>query len=53
MLGLQLYVITTTPTNGMGSVMANLDTHLKYQVKLEQTGVYVGTGPDWEDDEET
>ena len=53
MLNLQLYVIHTTPTNGMGPVMASLEAHLAYQVKMEQTGVYVGAGPHWEDDEET
>ena len=53
MLQLQLYVIHTTPASGMGPVMANLEAHLAYQQEMERTGVYVGAGPHWEDDEET
>ena len=53
MLQLQLYVMHTTPTGGMGPVMANLEAHLAYQQEMERTGVYVGAGPHWEDDEET
>jgi uncharacterized protein YciI len=53
MLQLQLYVVHTTPTSGMGPVMANLEAHLAYQVKMEEAGIYVAAGPHWEDDEET
>ena len=53
MLQLQLYVIHTTPTGGMGPVMDNLETHLAYQVQMEKQGCYVAAGPHWEDDEET
>ena len=53
MLQWQLYVIHTTPTKGMGPVMANLEAHLAYQQEMERTGVYVAAGPHWEDDGET
>lgn len=53
MLQLQLYVIHTTPAGGMGPVTANLEAHLAYQQEMERTGVYIGAGPHWEDDEET
>lgn len=51
MLQKQLYVVFTTPTNGMGPVMENIEDHLKYQVHLEETGVMLGAGPFWDDDE--
>ena len=53
MLGWQLYVIATTPTGGLAPVMANLEPHLEYLVKMEQAGVYVAAGPHWDDDEES
>jgi len=53
MLQKQLYVVFTRPTNGLGPVMENLETHLAYQVKLESDGIMVGAGPFWLDDEET
>jgi len=53
MLNKDLYVITTTPTGGMDAVMANLEEHLKFQVKLEQDGIMFGAGPLWADDEHT
>ncbi len=53
MLCLQLYVVFTKPANGLGPVMANIEEHLKFQVKLEQDGIMVGAGPHWLDDEET
>jgi uncharacterized protein YciI len=53
MLQKQLYVVFTRPTNGLGPVMENLETHLAYQVKLESDGIMVGAGPFWLDDEKT
>ena len=35
MLQKQLYVIQTTPTNGLGPVMENIGPHLEFQVKIE------------------
>ena len=51
MLQKQLYVVLTTPANGMGPVMANIEAHLKFQVELEQKGIMFGAGPFWTDDE--
>lgn len=53
MLNKDLYVIMTTPTGGMDAVMANLEDHLKFQVKLERDGIMFGAGPLWADDEHT
>lgn len=47
----QLYVIFTTPTNGMGPVMENLEKHLEFQVSLERDGIMFAAGPMWNDDE--
>jgi len=52
MLQKQLYVVFTTPVNGLGPVMENLDEHLKYQMKLESDGIMFGAGPFWDDKEE-
>ena len=51
MLQKQLYVVFTTPANGMGPVMANIEVHLKFQIELEQKGIMFGAGPFWTDDE--
>lgn len=53
MLQKQLYVINTTPTNGLGPVMENIAEHLEFQVKIEQDGIMFAAGPLWADDEET
>ncbi len=53
MIQKQLYVIFTTPTDGMGPVMENLEEHLKFQISLEQRGIMLGAGPMWADDEHT
>ena len=50
-LAKQLYVVFTTPMNGIGPVMANLATHLKFQEQLEHDGIMFGAGPLWTDDE--
>jgi len=51
MLNKDLYVVFTTPTNGMGPVMENIEAHLKFQVTLEEKGIMFGAGPFWEDNE--
>ncbi len=51
MLQKQLYVVFTTPTNGLGPVMENVGPHLKFQVELEEKGIMFGAGPFWTDDE--
>ncbi len=53
MLQKQLYVVFTTPTDGMGPVMENIREHLKFQVELERKGIMLGAGPFWADDEFT
>lgn len=53
MLHKDLYVIMTTPTDGIGPVMANLGPHLAHQVEMEQSGIMFGAGPFWADDEHT
>jgi uncharacterized protein len=53
MLRWQVYVIHTTPMNGLGPVMENIGPHLEYQVRMEKEGVYIAAGPHWEDDEDT
>lgn len=53
MLQKQLFVVFTTPVNGMGPVMENIEEHLKFQVSLEQRGIMLGAGPFWADDEHT
>ncbi|MEL7526558.1 MAG: YciI family protein [Pseudomonadota bacterium] len=53
MLQKQLFVVFTSPTNGMGPVMENIEEHLKFQVELEQRGIMLGAGPFWADDEHT
>lgn len=53
MLQKQLYVVFTTPADGMGPVMEHIEEHLKFQVSLEERGIMVGAGPHWEDDEHT
>ena len=53
MLQKQLFVVFTSPTNGMGPVMENIEEHLNFQVELEQKGIMLGAGPFWADDELT
>lgn len=53
MLQKQLYVVFTTPTDGLGPVMENIEPHLRYQVDLEARGIMFGAGPFWTDDEES
>ena len=51
MLCKNLYAVFTTPNNGMGPVMANLDKHLEFQIGLEKNGVMFGAGPFFADNE--
>ncbi len=51
MLRKQLYVVFTTPTNGLGPVMEVIKEHLAFQVDLEQRGIMFGAGPFWTEDE--
>jgi len=51
MLQKQLYVVFTTPENGLGPVMENLKEHLAFQIDLERRGIMFGAGPLWSDDE--
>jgi hypothetical protein len=51
-LAKQVYVIFTTPTNGIAPVMENLEQHLEYQELLERRGVMFAAGPHWTDDEQ-
>lgn len=51
MLNKDLYVVFTKPTNGMITVMENLEDHLKFQVSLEKQGIMFGAGPFQEDNE--
>lgn len=53
MLQKELFVVFTTPTNGLGPVMHNIEPHLKFQVELEEKGIMFGAGPFWADDGET
>ena len=50
-LGMQLYVILTTPTGGMDAVLAQMGAHLAFQKQLEHDGVMFAAGP-FADDEE-
>jgi uncharacterized protein len=51
MLHKQVYVVFSTPTEGIGPVMENLATHLEHQRSLERAGVMLAAGPHWTDDE--
>ncbi len=53
MLQKQFYVVFSTPTNGVGPVMENLEAHLAHQCKIEADGIMVAAGPHWTDDEES
>jgi uncharacterized protein len=43
-LAKQLYVVVTTPTNGMGPVMENIKEHLAFQESLEAQGIMFAAG---------
>jgi uncharacterized protein YciI len=50
-LAKQLYVVFTSPLNGIDPVMANLAVHLQFQEALERDGIMFAAGPHWTDDE--
>ena len=52
-LAKQLYVIFTTPANGIKPVMDNIKEHLAFQVELEKDGIMFAAGPNWTDDEKS
>lgn len=52
LLAKHLYVVFTSPLNGMSPVMENLEAHLKFQGELEAKGVMFGAGPFPDDKEE-
>ena len=45
LLAKKLYVVMTSPVNGMGPVMRVLDKHLAYQNKIQDEGIMFGAGP--------
>ncbi len=51
-LAKQLYVVFTSPVNGIGPVMENFADHLEFQEKLEREGIMFAAGPHWTDDEQ-
>jgi uncharacterized protein len=52
MLQKQLYAIFTTPVDGIGPVLENLEDHLAFQMQLENEGIMFAAGPMWTDDEQ-
>ena len=52
LLAKRLYVVFTTPTNGLGPVMKNLEDHLEFQRILQDKGLMFGAGP-FSDDAES
>lgn len=51
-LGMRLYAVLTTPTNGLGPVLEHLQEHLAYQAQLEERGIMFAAGPFADDTEE-
>jgi uncharacterized protein len=45
LLGMRLYVISSTPTNGLGPVLQKLNEHIEYQTSLERDGIMFAAGP--------
>ncbi len=50
-LAKKLYVVFTSPAEGLGKVMENLEEHLAYQHNIEQNGTMFAAGPFATDDE--
>ncbi len=50
-LAKKLYVVFTSPSEGLGKVMENLGEHLAYQHEIEQNGIMFAAGPFATDDE--
>jgi uncharacterized protein YciI len=53
MLQKQLYAIFTSPVDGIGPILANMEDHLAFQVSLEREGILYAAGPMWSDDEKS
>ncbi len=51
MLAKKFYVVFTSPAEGLGKVMENLEQHLAYQHEIEQNGIMFAAGPFATDDE--
>ncbi len=51
-LGMRLYAVITTPTNGLGPVLEHLQDHLAYQKQLEYKGIMFAAGPFADDAEQ-
>ncbi len=51
MLAKKLFVVFTSPAEGLGPVMENLEEHLAYQHEIEQNGTMFAAGPFATDDE--
>ncbi|CAL9464415.1 YciI family protein [Streptomyces sp. enrichment culture] len=45
LLAKRLYVVTSTPANGLSPVLDNLEPHVAYQTELEVAGVMFAAGP--------
>tara|TARA_A100001037_G_C15072865_1_gene600291 strand:- start:966 stop:1358 length:393 start_codon:yes stop_codon:yes gene_type:complete len=45
LLGKELFVVFTCPSNGMEPIRENIKDHLAYQAMLEDTGVLFAVGP--------
>ena len=45
LLAMQLFLVQSIPTGGLGPVMDNLDPHVAYQVQLEKDGIMFAAGP--------
>jgi uncharacterized protein YciI len=52
LLAKKLYVVFTSPVNGLGPIMEILDEHLAYQNKIQNEGIMFGAGPFSDDAEE-
>ena len=50
LLAKRLYVVSSTPTQGLGPVLENLDGHVEHQTRLEVSGVMFAAGPLASDD---
>ncbi len=52
LLAKKLYVVFTTPVNGLDPIMEMLDEHLAYQKKIQDEGIMFGAGPFSDDTEQ-
>jgi uncharacterized protein len=50
-LQMQVYMVHSRPTAGLGPVMQHLAEHLQHQHRMEERGVLMAAGPHWSDDE--